>query len=263
MEEVYKRVNYTNENFRKNIEFLISKRNLTKNTLEKKLEMGEGALSRYCKLGKGAPEPKIGILNTLAKAFGVTIDDLINSDLQEKEQEVLESNQRKEVLFCKKLIENTNKNLCDWRNLDFYNDGFIESEVWGEDVLSSNWIELDGKFKSKFTNISYECDTLNAFTFMLSKEVQVVIIECLNLECEESLSNVSHSYELYLIKSNGRVLPSCSSHRYSDDVLYEVLKDLYRRAYDYFRFGKDNYEKESIYDDYLNEVYLNELEIPF
>lgn len=278
VEKNYKRINYTNENFRKNIEYLISKNKITKSMLEIKLEMGEGSLSRYCKLDERAPEPKIGIINSLAKSFNVTIDDLINSNLQIKDQEILESNERKEVLFCKKLINQTNSNLCDWKQLNFYNDGFIQTEEddWTGAIFQSNWIESNRKFKSKFINRLYDIDELSAFTFMLNRSVQVVIMKFIEIDYidgEQSSPTITLRYELYLIKSDGRVLPSCSSHIYSDDffsdeiikddVIYEVLEDLHRRAYDYFKFGKDNYEKELIYNDYLNDSYLDDDDLPF
>lgn len=57
---MYTRLDYINEYFRK------------------KFEISEGFLSRYCKLDKRLSELKIDILNSLATAFGVTIDDLVN-----------------------------------------------------------------------------------------------------------------------------------------------------------------------------------------
>lgn len=275
MEENYKRINYTNEHFRNNIDYLISKNGITKSMLESKLGMGEGSLSRYCKSGDRATEPKIGIINSLAKSFNVTIDDLINSDLQKKDQEILQSNERKEVLFCKKMINQTNSNLCDWKQLNFYNDGFIQSvkDEHSSNITQSNWLECDCKFKSKFINTLYTIDELSAFTFILNKNVQVVIMKFFKIDDEPSSFDINLRYELYLIKSDGRVLPSCSSHVYSDDfssneiikddIMYEVLEDLYKRAYYYFKFGKDNYEKELIYNDYLNENYLDDDDLPF
>ena len=280
MEEKYIRINYTNENFRNNIDYLTSKYNITKNSLENKLGMGEGSLSRYCKPDEKAPEPKIGIVNSLAKSFNVTIDDLINNDLQKKDQDALKNNERKEILFCKKLIQETNSNLLDWKCLESYNYGFIKTQVddWGT-VVYSNWVEENGKFKSKFVNKSYEIDEVEALTVMLNSSVQVVIIKFIEAKDLSDISNISEiidlldipelmiRYELYLVKENGKVLPSCSSHIFlnkclnyenkRDDAMYEVLENLYNKAYDYFHFGKDKYEMELIYDDYLND------EIPF
>ena len=42
-----------------------------------------------------------------------------------------------------------------------------------------------------------------------------------------------------------------SSHNF-----FNVLKDLYKTSYDYVTYGKDAYEKELIYDSYLEEFDL-------
>lgn len=259
MKKKYKRIEYSNENFRKNINYLIQRDNITKAILDKEFEIGEGSLSRYCKSDEVIIEPKIGIVNSLAKSFDVTIDDLINSDIEMKEKKILESSQRKEVLFCNKLIKETKENLCDWHKLNFYNDGFIECEQY-EDALISNFVESNGKFKSKFTYDEYDIEELSAFTTMINKYTQVIIIEYYNIIDEELV----YGYELYLIKSNGKVLASCSSHTQEfllneviyDDTFFNVLKDLYKTSYDYVTYGKDAYEKELIYDSYLEEFDL-------
>lgn len=250
MEKSYKRIEYSNEYLSKNINYLIQRNNITKNILEKELDMGEGSLSRYCKSCEDAPEPKIGILNSLAKVFDVTIDDLINNDIEIKE---FENSQRKEVLFCNKIIEETKKNLCDWHELDFYNDGFIGHQYY-EDTIISDFLEGNGNFKSKFTYKEYDLKELTAFTTMINSNIQVVIIECFDDVDEE----IVQRYELYLVKSDGKVLASCSSHKSDfiegliyDDIYFNVLKELYKVSSNYVYFGKDAYEKELIYDEYL------------
>lgn len=255
------RLNYTNEYFRKNIDFLTSKENITKNALEKKLEMGEGSLSRYCRLNGETPEPKIGILNSIAKVFGVTVDDLINENLEKKEQDILNNNQRKDILFCKKLIRDTKLNLHDWHGLNFYGDGFVKYEEIEGYTIYSNFLDEDGKFKSFYFKKSYKIESLGAYTMMINNDVQVVIIQYYNYEDGDA----KDVYELYLIKSDGKVLPSCVSHKYGDGYLYRrldqvydmypLLNDLYTTVNYYVNFGKDHYEKELIYDNYL--------EIPF
>lgn len=265
MEKVYKRIEYSNENFRKNINYLIQRDNITKVSLDKAFEIGEGSMSRYCKTDESAIEPRIGIINSLANAFGVTIDDLINNDIEKNEKKELEYTQRKEILFCNKLIKETKENLCDWHKLNFYNDGFIECQDY-EDSLISNFLESNGKFKSKFTYESHSIGSLSAFTTMINKNTQVIIMEYF----EGVEEDILFRYELYLIKSDGKVLASCASHTIEEfsyggticdeiiynDTFYNVLRNLYKTSYDYVTFGKDAYEKELIYDEYLEEFDL-------
>lgn len=257
MEKIYKRIEYSNENLRKNINYLIKRDNITKATLDKDFEMGEGSISRYCKIDGSVIEPKISVLNSLAKAFDVTIDDLINTDIEQKDIKEIENSQRKEVLFCKKLIKETKENLCDWHKLDFYDDGFI-SHSYYEDTVISNFLEGNGKFKSKFICKEYDIQELNAFTTMINQNTQVVIIEYFDMD-----EDIVNGYELYLIKSDEKVLSSCASHTRDefpsddiicDEIFYNILRDLYKTSHDYVTFGKDNFEKELIYDYYLEEV---------
>ena len=190
---------------------------------------------------------------------------MINDDIEKKENKILESSQRKEILFCNKLIRETKENLCDWHKLNFYNDGFIECQDY-EDSLISNFLESDGKFKSKFTYESHCIGEISAFTTMINKNTQVIIMEYFDASQEDIL----YRYELYLIKPNGKVLASCASHIIEEfsydettgdkiicnDIFYNVLRDLYKTSYDYVAFGKDAYEKELIYDEYLEEFDL-------
>lgn len=258
MENTYKRIEYSNEYLRKNINYLIQRDNITKSILDKELKIGEGSLSRYCKSDESAIEPRVGILNSLAKSFRVTIDDLINIDIEKKEKKEKEYNQRKEVLFCNKLIEETKENLCDWHELNFYNDGFIECEDYGG-ITISNFLEEDGKFKSMFTHKLHQIEEMYAFTTMINKNTQVVIIEYFDIVEEEFLQR----YELYLIKSDGKVLASCASHASNcfdeiiyDDIYFNILKELYNASSSYVYVGKDAYEKELIYNEYLEEFDL-------
>lgn len=214
-------------------------------------------MSRYCKIDD-AIEPKIGILNSLAKSFGVTIDDLINSNIEKKEKKELECNQRKEVLFCNKLIKETKENILDWHKLNFYDDGFIEHQYY-EDTVISDFLEGNGKFKSKFTYKEYDLDELIAFTVMINERLQLVLIELSNIEDEV----FSPRYELYLVKPGCKVLSSCASHSsdFFDEVIYSeiyfnILNELYKAVSNYVYVGKDAYEKELIYDDYLEEFDL-------
>lgn len=258
MEKAYKRIEYSNENLRKNINYLIQRDNITKATLDKDFEMGEGSISRYCKIDGSVIEPKISVLNSLAKAFDVTIDDLINTDIEQKEIKEIENSQRKEVLFCKKLIKETKDNLCDWHKLNFYNDSFIAFEGFEGVITYSNFLEDNENFKSKFIYKEYNIEELNAFTTIINGNTQVVIIEYLDVD-----EDILYGYELYLIKSDGKVLPSCASHTRDefpsddiicDEIFYNILRDLYKTSHDYVTFGKDNFEKELIYDYYLEEV---------
>lgn len=258
MEKIYKRIEYSNENLRKNINYLTRRDNITKSALDKEFEIGEGSMSRYCKNDESAIEPRIGIINSLAKYFGVTIDDLINNDIEKKEIKEQEYSQRKEVLFCNKLIKQTKENLCDWHKLNFYDDGFIGHQYY-EDTVISDFLEYNGKFKSKFTYNEYDTEELTAFTTMINQNTQVVIIEYFEVIDEEFF----HKYELYLIRSDGKVLPSCASHTSDgfdgiiyDDIYFNVLKELYKASSTYVYVGKDAYEKELIYDDYLEEFDL-------
>ncbi len=260
MDNKYNRINYTNSYFRKNLKYLLDKGQITKTELEKGLDIGDGSLSRYCRID-GAPEPKVGMLNSIANVFGVTIDELINIDLEKKEVDIKESNERKEVLFCKKLIKETGENLCDWEVLNFYNHWFIEMVGYEDCMRSLNWLEPDNKFKSRFTYSLYEPEELSAFTVIINGNVQVVIMKFID--------NVEHDYntryELYLIKDDGKVIPSCASHKFDkddflsealkyDEVLVDILTELYNVARDYCYYGKDNREKEMIYDEYLVEI---------
>lgn len=258
MEKTYKRIEYSNEYLRKNINYLIQRDNITKTLLDKELQIGEGSVSRYCKLDESSVEPRIGILNSLAKSFRVTIDDLINIDIEKKEIKEREHNQRKEVLFCNKLIKETKKNLCDWHELNFYNDGFIESRDY-EGSIISNFLESDGKFKSMYTHESYNTELLSAFTTMINQNTQVIILEYFDVKSED----FSPRYELYLIKSDGKVLASCASHgrdfldrEIYDDIYFNVLQELYTASCSYVYVGKDNHEKELIYNEYLEEFDL-------
>ena len=129
MEKIYERIEYSNENFRKNINYLIQRDNITKAALDNVFGIGEGSMSRYCKTDENAIEPRIGIINSLAKYFGVTIDDLINNDIEKKEIKEQEYSQRKEVLFCNKLIKETKENILDWHELNFYDDGLYNTNT--------------------------------------------------------------------------------------------------------------------------------------
>jgi transcriptional regulator with XRE-family HTH domain len=248
MEKIYERIEYSNENFRKNINYLIQRDNITKAALDNVFGIGEGSMSRYCKTDENAIEPRIGIINSLAKYFGVTIDDLINNDIEKKEIKEQEYSQRKEVLFCNKLIKETKENILDWHELNFYDDGFIQHQYY-EDTVISDFLEGNGKFKSKFTYKEYDLDELIAFTVMINERLQLVLIELFSTEDEV----FSPRYELYLIKPGCKVLASCASHKSDlyDDIYFNLLKELYKASSNYVYIGKDAYEKELIYDDYL------------
>lgn len=274
MENKFKRIEYSNENLRKNINYLIKRDNITKTILDNSLGMGEGSLSRYCRKDDSAIEPKISIINSLAKSFGVKIDDLINEDIEAKEKIVLQNSQRKDVLFCKKLIEETRQNICKWEKLNINNDSHIQIEYNDYyDYFESNFFDTEGKFKSKFTYELYEMNDITGVTTIINSNTKVVLIEVIaKLRKDEELDfgNIAYNYELYLIKENGELIPGFSSYRYVDEnsklfgeeLLYDevfdnVLRELHKVSSDYIDFGKDNFEKESIYDEYL---FVNNLE---
>lgn len=278
MKNKYKRIEYSNENFRKNINYLIERDKITKNILDKYLEIGEGSLSRYCKLDDYAIEPKIGIINSLAKAFGVTIDDLINENIEEKEKQSLKNSERKDVLFCKKLIEQTKENMCKWENLDINNDSHINIEYcdYGDyGYYISNFFNNEGEFESRFSYELYEMNNIKGFIVTINRNIKVLLIELivkLDMDKELDFGNIAFNYELYLIKESGEVIPGCSSYRHTnkdlkllgEEILYDevfdnVLKELYKVVADYVAFGKDNFEKDSIYDEYLLEKVLDDI----
>lgn len=259
MNREYNRINYTNVYFRRNLNYLLDKYKLTKTELEKGLEMGDGSLTRYCKV-EGSPEPKVGMLNSLANILGVTIDDLINRDLEEKEVGIIKSKERKEISFCKKLIKETINNTCDWEELNFYNHFFIQMSEVGGYIIESNWLEESNKFKSKFTHSEYNPDELTAFTVIINGNVQVIIMKFIGDEYDDNIR-----YELYLIKNDGKVIPSCASHKFDtsdyfakelieDEIVGCILSELYAEARDYCYYGKENLEREMIYDEYLIEI---------
>lgn len=301
MENKYKRIDYSNEKFRKNINYLITRENVTKNFLESSFQIGEGSLSRYCKDTKEQSElkePKIGIINSIAKAFGVTIDDLINEDIEEKDLKILESSQRKDILFCNKLIEQTKENKCQWQRLDTENDPYINIEFYESDFgihFESNFVDSNGKFKSKFLYEVNEINYLNGFTVKINVNENVEVFLTKHVmdisnqnssdkenEINKDISydsydkNFLDSYELYFVKENEEAIPCCSSYRYRndfskvlgedliyDEVLDNILKKLYRVASEYVEFGRYNFQKELIFNEFLSEHYISESEMPF
>ncbi|MGL5715181.1 MAG: helix-turn-helix domain-containing protein [Paraclostridium sp.] len=257
MEIKYKRVDYQNKYFRENLKYLLNKYKITKTELEKGLDIGDGSLSRYCRID-GAPEPKISMFSSIANVFGVTVDELININLEKKDVNVIESNERKEILFCKKLISETGENLFDWEALNFYNHCFIETATYEDYSIRSNWLESNSKFRSKFTDLEYDPEELSAFTTTIYCNVQIVIIQFIDYTEQDYIER----YELYLIKDDGKVIPSCTSHELidfkgtlqCDNQIDNILKELHNLAKNYCYYGKDNLEKEKIYDNYLFEV---------
>lgn len=153
--------------------------------------------------------------------------------------------------------------MCNWEALNFYNHGFITWNQIEDYFIGSNWMEPDGKFKSKFTYSEYDPNDITAFTVIISNDIQVVIMKFR----DETLYDENIRYELYLIKDDGKVIPSCGSHKFDkydyyakelieDEAIGDILAELYNEARNYCYYGKENHEKEMIYDEYL-------LEIPF
>lgn len=237
---------YNNEKFRRNLDYLLSKHKMTKSKLEKELDISDGLISKYCKIDGNSVEPKIGIVNSLAKFFNVKIDDLVNEDLEKRMKYI----QAKEILFCNKLIDETKEGTCNWHKLNIPEDGFIDYEYYEEDtcILGSNWLEKDLTFRSKFMHDTHNISNLSAFTTMINEEtMQVVIVQFSKVVDGE----LTYRYELYLINSDKKVSEVCASHIkdihldeviYNEDI-YNILKEIYSYAY--------NNELDLVYDEYL------------
>lgn len=239
MEKDHCRILYDNSIFKKNFKYLINKYKITQKELEIKLDMSEGLFSRYLN-NKKVTEPKIGILNSVAKYFNITIDDLINKDLQSLEYMFSSENNNSEVLFLKKIIKDTLDGYISWEILDFKNHHYIIS-----DSYSSNWLKTIDSFESRFTGKIYSLDELRAYTCLINlddnTDIQLVIINFID-------DNLNFMYEFYMINSNNKVIPACCSYDFwdnSNNEFYILLEKLYKIA--------PVSEKESIYVSYLNK----------
>lgn len=257
MEKEFKRINYNNELFKKNLDFLTRKNGISKNKIETELEMSIGGLSRYCKIDGKAPIPSIEIISNIANVFKVKIDELVNEDLEKKEEQEMKNKERREVLFCEKLIQDTKNNLCEWNY--YCLDGGAPEYYYNTIFLQSPY-EPEIKFYSRFLEKEYCCEEPKILIGNINTNIKVLIAK-LPFDKE----NNEYSYELYLIKDDEKVLPSCSSHSYEDgllskiydekplfdDYLYNILRTLYETANDYISFGKEKFEIEEIYNEYL------------
>lgn len=254
MEIKYERVNYSNERFKRNLDFLTSKMNITKSKIEEDLGIGGGALSRYCKGDEKAPKPSIELVNSLAKVFEVTIDELINEDLEKKESEEVEVNERNEIKFCKKLISDTKENKIEWGMCIFYESPL--EDYYGS-IIKQDPYENSITFCSDFLGTMYPIEEVKLIIANITSNVRVLIAQ-LPYENEENY----YTYELYFIKNNQKVIKACASYTLGfipNEVDYDkgsnnILKNLYDEVTEYIYFGKERFEKEEIFDDYLYPI---------
>lgn len=232
----YTNEEYNNKYFKKNIDYLIKKHNITKSELDKIFEVGKGSISRYCK--SDAPEPKIGIVSNIARYFDVEIGDLINKDLEEIQLKIeegtalfyenpLDEIKKNTSSFCKKLIEETKEKVCVWHELDYFYDNFIEAEYEDNDSIEgSNLLEDDKTFISRFVGDSYHIDDLSIYTTMVDDNLQVLIIKLPSITSNEVLDR----YELYLVDEQRVLEQSCASHTKEsndDNVVYDEVSNGY------------------------------------
>ncbi len=252
------KIEYDNTIFKNNLKYLISKNNITQKELEKKLEIADGLISRYINNKNTSVEPKMGILNSIAKYFDVKIDDLINKDL--KNSAILSVKDSSDILFLEKIVKETIEGIIIWEELDFHNHHYIKSSYsdYGEfnygNNFESNFLETFDSFKSSFSDIEYPLNDIHGYTCLINLDknisVQLIIIRYLDEQIDD---NFNFIYEFYMVNNNRKVIPCFCSHNFYflchicniNETLYELLNKLYDMA--------PNSEKEKIFISYINK----------
>lgn len=247
---------YDNTLFKKNLECLIKRRNLTKAKVAELIGIGESSLSRYCSIDK-APQPRIDVLLSIATLFGITVDELIRKDLSETEK--INIKERKDIRFCEKLIIETNDNFLDWKKWFSGSDSVIGEEIIGIDPYEEN----KGGFYEENLQKAYTLEQIELFYAKIllntydERESEICIIK-LPSESETILDG----YKLYIKKYNNKNIECGSSYLpyfleiEIDEELHDVLEKIYETICHYVNYGRDRFIKESIFDEYLNNEEL-------
>lgn len=245
----YTRKEYNNKYFRKNINYLVRKHNISIKELEEVLNIGSSAMSRYCREDGNSPEPKIGLFINVAKYFSILIDDLIYVDLEKVQSEECitkevkkEDTQKNTDLLCRALIEKTRDNTLIWYELYYdYDDDEIIAPGYEEDNINAPMIDAykllkeGSEFISEFMDDAYDISEISIYTASIKNDSMQVLIMKLPNDIDDDLAD---RYELYLVNYKNELIRFRASHEKEDnsnnviynDYVYKLLRNMYTYA---------------------------------
>lgn len=271
-----KLIDYDNRLFKKNTDYLTKKKNITLKYIEDRLELGHGALSKY-RNPKNLTKPSIEIMMNLANFLEVTIDDLISKDLEAEDTKEIRNKERKEIVTCQKLIDETNNNRHDWVACDLL-DGYVHSygqnDIYYYDEILVGLSPDNFRYSSKFLNEDFSMDSIEGFTVDIGESTRVLILAVL-LDDENNRYSHNFGYEVYFTKGTDEIyeiLPLCSGYSSKcdftngvkfDQDIHNITEKLYETVLYYKYHGKERHKVKDICDRYLESEGANLDYIPF
>lgn len=230
---------YNNEKFRKNLEYLISSKGITKKALEQELEVGEGYLSRLTREGN-TQEPSVHLMKNLSTILGVTIDELVYQDI-EVQLKILNGNEKAKELI-KKLINETRELSLEWSDFNLVATGdnyrTVETDLYYYVSFEEQISVFASKYGRKYENI--KGNKSRGWIANLNNGTEVIFVNIIYQSGEEYL-------ELYL-NNNGKAYDICSSD-FGDIGIDVLLRELFKCI----NFDVDEYIKDKLIDEYLKE----------
>ena len=229
---------YSNKKLKKNLDYLLRNKGITKKALELELGVGEGYLSRVTREG-ATQEPSVQLMKNLSDKLGVTIDVLLYQDIKIEEDKIKSDNNT--IKLIDKLIEETKSLELRWNNFDLtpygHNARSIETDLYYYRSFDEGISVFESKYGRKYENI--RGNESKAWYAYLNNGTHVILV---NLK----YSNGEAFLELYL-NNDEKGYPICSNGfgNYNIDI---YLENLYKCI---------NYDVEESIVNKLIEDYLD------
>lgn len=244
-------LNYTNQLFSSNLDYLIGKSNpkLTKKQLDSEIGMAEGYLSRCTREGS-EQQPSVHVMKLLADKLHVTIDELIYQDLSKKDKrsygDILSE---KEKQFLKVLIQNTKNSKFIWNKFNLFRDvedPDIDFSPLFQLMIEDGYPSRTQEFSSMFGNKNSFSGYNNSYFTNIDGNNQVLIVQFVHGNNDEV-----YLYELYASKS-GKVFPCFYGCINKQNSIFTQLNNLW----DAIEIDTPRKELMNFYDEIIsnNEV---------
>ena len=229
---------YSNKKLKKNLDYLLRNKGITKKALELELGVGEGYLSRVTREG-ATQEPSVQLMKNLSDKLGVTIDVLLYQDIKIEEERIKSDNNT--IKLIDKLIEQTKSLELRWDNFNLtpygHNARSIETDLYYYRSFDEGISVFESKYGRKYENI--RGNESKAWYAYLNNGTHVIFV---NLK----YSNGEEFLELYL-NNDEKGYPICSNGVGNDNIdIY--LENLYKCI---------NYDVEESIVNKLIEDYLD------
>lgn len=244
---------YSNKKLKKNLDYLLRNKGITKKALESELGIGEGYLSRVTRDGV-IHEPSVHLMKNLSDKLGVTIDALLYQDIKIEEERIKSDNNTMKLMD--KLIQETKLLELRWDNFDLTPYGHdarsIETDLYYYRSFDEGISVFESKYGRKYENI--RGNESKAWYAYLNNGTYVIFVNLKYSSGEEFL-------ELYL-NNDGKGYPICSSGfgNYNIDIYLENL-------YNCINYDVEESIVNKLIEDYLEkdkvELVNDYEELPF